>query len=70
MSINLLAFQIFPLEKVIFVMFVTLSLVRYIKLMSRLTKRHLRHLEDSSANAATREHLDNLKRDVTNALKR
>ena len=65
MSINLLTFQMFPLEDVIFVMF-----VRYIKLMSRLTKRYLRHLEDSSANAATREHLDNLKRDVTNALKR
>ena len=48
-----------------FVMF-----VRYIKLMSRLTKRYLRHVEDSSANAATREHLDNLKRDVSNALKR
>ena len=49
---------------------ILIIVVRYIKLMSRLTKRYLRHVEDSSANAATREHLDNLKRDVTNALKR
>ena len=29
--------------------------LRYIKLMSRLTKRYLRHTEDSTANAASRE---------------
>ena len=49
---------------------IPIMIVRYIKLMSRLTKRYLRHVEDSSANAATREHLENLKRDVSNALKR
>ena len=38
--------------------------------MSRLTQRYLRNMEDSSDNAANKEHLDNFKRDVVNALRR
>ena len=38
--------------------------------MSRLLKRYLRNLEDSSDSAANKEHLDNFKRDLVNALGR
>ena len=38
--------------------------------MGRLTKRYLRNLEDGSEGAANKEHLDNFKRDLVNALRR
>jgi len=43
---------------------------RYVKLVSKLCKRYRRHIEDSRANAANKEDLDNFKRDVVNALKK
>ena len=44
--------------------------LRYIKLVSKLSKRFLRQAEDSHDNAANKEHLDNFKREVISNLRR
>eukprot|EP00092_Neocalanus_flemingeri_P006843 GFUD01007388.1.p1 GENE.GFUD01007388.1~~GFUD01007388.1.p1 ORF type:complete len:851 (-),score=173.68 GFUD01007388.1:141-2651(-) len=43
---------------------------KYVNLVSRLSRRYLRHVEDSDANDATREDLENAKRNILNHLKR
>jgi len=44
--------------------------VEYINLVSKLTKRYLRHAEDSRDNAANKEHLEKFKREVVSNLKK
>ena len=43
---------------------------RYINLVSKLSRRYIEHMQDSDVFDATREDLDNAKRDVLNKLKR
>ena len=44
-------------------------LIRYKKLVSELTERYLRDLEDSSANMANKEDLENFRNSVMNVIK-
>ena len=44
-------------------------LVRYRKLVSELTERYLRDMEDSSANMANKEDLENFRNSVMNVIK-
>ena len=50
-------------------MFLT-QLNRYIKMVSKLSKRYLRHAEDSKDNAANKEHLEKFKREVISGVKK
>lgn len=46
------------------------ELMKYINLVSKLSRRYIEHMQDSDVFDATREDLDNAKRDVLNKLKR